>query len=115
VAAVKVISFTDILKDTVNNLLASAGVKCKQVTLYPNPAARGSVITLSFQSTPAGRWRLGLFNSAGALLQEKYVEVSGKSQAELWNIPASLPGGIYLVKIDRPETGEGYTNKLVVQ
>jgi hypothetical protein len=111
----RVTYFTDILKDSVNNLLATAGVTCKQFNIYPNPAARGTVINLSLASVSNGRWRVGLFTAAGALVQEKYVEVSGKSQAELWNVPASLPGGIYFVKMDRPDTGERYMKKLLVQ
>ncbi len=55
-----------------------------------------------------------LYNEAGVLLQNKAVELNGDSRVELFNLPASLPGGLYFVRLSAPGWKKTYTQKLIV-
>jgi hypothetical protein len=110
VSTVRVITLTDLLKDT----LAFIGFPKKELTLYPNPASRGTAVRLSCPPDLLGEYKLELFNSNGALLQERSVEWRDKSQTESLNLPASLSAGVYIVKMSPAGTGKVVTRKLVV-
>jgi hypothetical protein len=107
---------TDGIQDSLSRILDSLsflGIKPAALSVYPNPVLRGSVMNLSFRRGPAGPCHLGLFNAAGALILERDLELTGKTQLELLSIPSSLPAGIYFIKMDSP--GRAFTQKLVVQ
>jgi hypothetical protein len=110
VSTVRVITLTDLLKDT----LTFIGFPKKELTLYPNPASRGTAVRLSCPPDLLGECKLELFNSNGALLQERSVEWRDKSQTESLNLPASLSAGVYFVKMSPAGTGKVVTRKLVV-
>ncbi len=114
VAAVAIEKSSSILKDLVKDTLAFIGFPKKELTLYPNPAARGTTVKLSFPPDLSGEYKLELFSANGALLQERLVEWSDKSQTELLNIPASLSAGAYFVKLSHHGTGKIVTRKLMV-
>lgn len=61
-----------------------------------------------------GSYNLGLFNAAGALIEERQIEMAGKSQTESFLIPATLPGGVCFIRLSSPGSGKVYTQKLVV-
>jgi hypothetical protein len=112
VSTVRVITLTDLLKDT----LAVIGIskKEKELTLYPNPASRGTTVRLSCPPDLLGEYKLELFSANGALLQARLVEWNDKSQTELLNLPASLSAGVYFVKLSHMGTGKIATRKLMV-
>jgi hypothetical protein len=111
---VRVIDGTPILKKLLKDTLAMIGIPKKELTLYPNPASRGTAIKLSLPSDQPGEYKLELFNGSGALLQGKRVEWTDRSQIQLLAIPASLAAGAYFVKLSHAGTGKVYTRKLMV-
>src|SRR5258708_1192488 len=102
----------DLVKDT----LALVGIskKEKELTLYPNPAFRGTGVRLSLSPDLSGACKLELFNGAGSLLQARSLEWTHPSQIESLNIPASLPAGGSFLKLYNVGTRKVYTQKLVV-
>lgn len=86
----------------------------KELTVYPNPAARGTVIHLSWQTEP-GTYQVALYSIAGALIQERVLEVSNQSQVDVWEIPTGMAAGIYIIRAIRPGQAGGYSGKLVVE
>ena len=104
--------------DTVSRLLSDTlaffGFRPNEVAVYPNPTPRGSVVRLSLQSGQTGTFHLGLYNSAGARMLERQLELTGKTQTELLSIPSSFSAGIYFIKMESPGSPKTYTQKLVV-
>ena len=109
---------THTLRDTltawVADTLAQMGIKGQEIKLYPDPAPRGTAVRLSLQFRQPGEYQVGLFNAAGALVQARSIEWADKSQIELLNIPASLTGGVYFVRVSGAGMEKTYTRKLVV-
>lgn len=103
-----------VVKQFISDSLAFLGLGKKAFALYPNPAARGAVIKLSLNLNRMGRYTVGLYNAAGALLQDKAIEIDADSRVGLFSLPGSLPGGIYFVKLSGPEAEKVYTQKLIV-
>jgi hypothetical protein len=114
VAGVAIQSSSSVLKDLVKDTLAFVGFPKKELTVYPNPASRGTMVKLSCPPDLLGECKLELFSANGALLQERLIVWSDKSQTELLNIPASLSAGVYFVKLSHPGTGKVVTRKLMV-
>jgi hypothetical protein len=98
----------------ISDSLSFLGLGKKEFALYPNPVSRGTVIKLSLNTGKTGKGMVGIYNAAGALVQEKVIELDGGSQIELLAIPASLPGGLYFVKLSAPELKKVYTQKLMI-
>jgi hypothetical protein len=105
--------------DTVRNFLADSlaipALRCQALNVYPNPVSRGSVIRIDMRPQPAGEYKLALYNAAGARIQERIVNLEGKDQVELWNMPSSLAAGIYLIELCTPQLKRIYSGKLVVE
>ena len=88
----------EVWKKRVLDSLAFVGVELrKELGVYPNPARRGSAVSLSWKTEP-GEYQVGLFNTGGALLQRRVMEVHDGSQVDLLEIPAGLPGGVYFLR-----------------
>jgi hypothetical protein len=59
----------------------------------------------------AGEGKLELFDSGGALLEQQSID---NTKSATFSIPASLPAGVYFVKLTPVGSGKAYTQKLVV-
>ena len=108
---------TDRIRDSLSRIadsLSFLGIKAAALSVYPNPVPRGSVINLSFRRGQAGPCHLGLFNAAGALILERNLELTGKTQMELLSIPSGLPAGMYFIETSSPGPGRTNAQKLVV-
>jgi hypothetical protein len=111
-----------IVKDTatpsiprlIKDSLAFLGIVKKEFTLYPNPAERGTTIRFSLDMEKTGKGTIGLYNEAGSLIQAKAVEMTGAPLMELFNLPSSIPGGLYFVRLSLAESKKQYTRKLIV-
>lgn len=102
------------LKEKVLDSLALLGVPVKrELGVYPNPVRRGTVVSLSWKAEP-GQYQIGLFNSAGALLEQELLEVRDGGQVDLFEIPAVLPGGVYFLRAVKAGGGREITKKIVV-
>jgi len=86
----------------------------RELMIYPNPAVRGSAIRLSWQAEP-GTYRVALYSIAGALMQERELDLSSGTQVGTWEIPAGLAAGMYILRVVRPGQAGGYTGKLAVE
>jgi hypothetical protein len=100
-----------VLRKFAKDTLAFLGMTKKELTFYPNPAVRGTAIRYTLPSKFPGEGKLGLFDSGGALLQQQSI---AHAPTETFNLPATLPAGIYFVKLTPVGTGKEYTQKLVV-
>lgn len=96
-----------------DTLVACRLLPQKELSVYPNPASRGSAISLSWQAEP-GEYQVGLFNMAGALIQQRMMEVGTGVQVNLLEIPADLSGGVYIIRAVRAGNGKMYSRKLIV-
>jgi hypothetical protein len=113
VSCVKVTN-ADVLKKKVLDTLALLGLEVRrELVVYPNPARRGSVVSLSWK-VKAGEYQVGLFNAAGALVQQRVLEVHDGSQVDLFEIPAGLSGGVYFLRAVKSGGGKEITGKIVV-
>lgn len=107
-------SIVDSLKKKVMDSVAFLGLLGKkELGVYPNPVRRGTVVSLSWKVEP-GRYQVGLFNSAGALLEQELLEVKDGRQVDLFEIPAVLPGGVYFLRAVKAGSGKEITKKIVV-
>jgi len=82
-----------------------------ELSVYPNPARRGTVTSLSWQTEP-GEYQVGMFNIAGALVHQRVVQVVTGGQVDLLEIPGALPAGIYIIRAVRAGGGKVYSRKL---
>ena len=85
----------------------------KELSVYPNPARRGTATSLSWQTEP-GEYQVGMFNIAGALVHQRMVQVVTGGQVDLLEIPGALPTGIYIIRAVRADSGKVYSRKLEV-
>jgi hypothetical protein len=102
---VKVTRVTDILTDTVKQLvtdtLAALGWRpAPALNIYPNPVSRGGAMQLAWKTQP-GQYQLTLMNIRGQLIAERMLDVGGAGQVDSWEIPASLAAGIYILRVVR--------------
>lgn len=92
----------------------------KQLGVYPNPVGRGSAVSLTWQAMEPGPYEIALFNSAGALIQQRMVQVDSKDQVDLLDVPSTLSAGVYFLRatpVGPGKTGmsaKPVTRKLVV-
>lgn len=100
-----------VLQDMVKDTLAVLGICKKELALYPNPVIRGTAISYSLPPGFSGEGKLEFFNSSGGLLWQKWIN---NTLTEVLNIPASLPEGVYFVKLSSAGAGKTYTQELVV-
>ena len=98
----------------VKDTLACIGLGKKALTVYPNPIARGSSITISTRSDQRGTCKVELFSISGSLLETQEVSGDQKSGNISMSIPAGLPPGAYVVRLSNPTTGTAYTQQLLV-
>jgi hypothetical protein len=105
VAVVKITRVTDILADTVKEIvadtLAALGWRpAPDLNIYPNPVSRGGTIQLAWKTQP-GQHQLTLLNTRGQLIAERILDVGEAGQVDSWEIPASLAAGIYILRVVR--------------
>ncbi|MHA4808983.1 T9SS type A sorting domain-containing protein [Flavitalea flava] len=110
VRSIKITSWKQRLTDTLENchLLPK-----KELSVYPNPVRRGVAISLSWQ-VEEGEYQVCLFNMAGALIQQRIMQVGSTAQVDLLEIPPTLPDGLYIIRAIRAGNGKTYSRKLVV-
>jgi hypothetical protein len=99
----------------VTDTLTSLGlVPKKEWNIYPNPVHKGGAISISWLETEPGLYEVGLFNTAGALVQRWALQIEAKEQVDLFEIPVSLAAGVYFLRVSKPGSVKPQTRKLVV-
>ncbi|HWB90967.1 MAG TPA: carboxypeptidase regulatory-like domain-containing protein [Puia sp.] len=126
----KVVADTiSLFKDT----LASAGLARPALIAYPNPVARGALLTLTARLDQPGNYRVQLYNMSGALIESQELpavptagatttagavstklSASAKSRSIALPIPAGLAPGTYFVRLSHPALSKCYTQQIVV-
>jgi len=94
--------------------LSCVGLASKALTVYPNPVARGSALTLSMRLDQPGTYSVELFSTSGAPLETLQVDGRQKSRSIPMNIPASLAPGTYFIRLSHPALKKYYTQQIVV-
>ena len=106
---------TDILKQAVVDTLTALNILPKnELTIYPNPVARGAALQLAWQMEP-GKYQLSLVNISGALIQLRMLEVAGKGQVDQWEVPVGLAAGVYILRVARDGGADIYTREIMVR
>jgi hypothetical protein len=103
----------DSMSQRVADTLAVLGWK-KELAIYPNPVQKGMAVTLSWRGMEPGLYMVELFNAAGAMMLQRAMQVNAKEQIDLLEIPASLSGGIYLLRAARVGEANPVTRKIIV-
>jgi hypothetical protein len=99
----------------VTDSLNSLGlVPKKEWNIYPNPVHKGGAISLSWLETEPGPYEVGLFNTAGTLVQRRALQIEAKGQVDLLEIPGNLSAGVYFLRVSKPGVAKPQTRKLVV-
>ncbi len=81
--------------------------------VYPNPAARGRTVTLSFKK--AGSYNILLYDNAGRLYLHKELRLPAQSLTEQIIIPAQISAGIYFLKATSGSSDKYFIDKIIVQ
>jgi Secretion system C-terminal sorting domain len=80
--------------------------------IYPNPVVRN--VTLQFDRELKGNYKVEMVNLLGQSVYSRIMYLNGQPviQVQLDNQPAP---GVYYVRVKSTETGQLFTNKLVIQ
>ncbi len=106
---------TDILKQAVVDTLTALNILPKnELTVYPNPVARGGSMQMAWQAEP-GKYQLNLLNIGGGLVQQRILEVAGKGQVDQWEVRAGLAAGIYVLRAVKEGGLNSSTREIVLR
>jgi len=105
------------LGDTISifyDTLAAIGIIKNPLTIYPNPASKGSSVTVSASLDQTGTYTIQLFSISGTLMETTQVNGAPKTPTFSINIPANLTPGTYIVRLSHPALTKCYTQEIVV-
>jgi methionine-rich copper-binding protein CopC len=86
-----------------------------KIQLYPNPVTTNQ-FNIQFSKVDEGNYTVQITDARGQQVAQKMVSVSGKGQTvSTINLPAPSAKGIYIVKVNDPNSKTVYSNKIVVQ
>jgi hypothetical protein len=86
-----------------------------KIQLYPNPVTTNQ-FNIQFSQADAGNYTVQVTDARGQQVAQKMVSVGGKGQTVASiNLPAPSAKGIYIVKVNDPNSKTVYSNKIVVQ
>ena len=86
----------------------------KGISLYPNPAVKGSDVQVKFTNSKAGKYEIVLYSLTGVRVMQTNISHPGGQSLQKANLPGELSSGTYIVEIISPE-GESGKTKLIVQ
>lgn len=82
--------------------------------IYPNPVPRGTSSWIAWSGAPAGSYQLILFNTSGALLDERRIEITAAHQVTEFRFPPGLAAGIYWLHASRGDQQPFYNLKIQI-
>jgi len=85
-----------------------------RIQLYPNPVTDNQ-FNVQFSLPETGTYTIQITDARGQQVSQKQVNLSGKGQVANINLPRSAAKGIYIVKVNDPNSKTVYSNKIVVQ
>lgn len=80
-----------------------------KLSAYPNPATKGDALYLRFNDFPFGRYHVQLTDMSGKLITTQSMNIGGKMQLQLLQLPKTLSQGTYIVKV----TGDANIEKVL--
>lgn len=86
----------------------TAAIQCS-----PNPARRGTTFSINWR-VPVGFYRVNLFNTAGALVAQRELQVAGVGQVDSWVLPAGLAAGVYVLRAQGATAKDVFVQKMEV-
>jgi hypothetical protein len=99
-----------IFKDT----LAAIGLGKSALSVYPNPVAKGSSVTVSAKLDQTGTYTIQLYSISGTIMQTTQVNGAPKTPTFSINIPGNLTPGTYIVRLSHPALTKCYSQEIVV-
>jgi hypothetical protein len=99
---------------TINKTETNNPMEDAQLKVYPNPAAAGGVIHLSFKSPEEGYYHLQIISASGQLVKQQEIWLD--AEAALLNIELpSVSAGTYFLVLANKRNGKKYSEKIMVQ
>ena len=99
-----------LFKDT----LTTIGFGKSALTVYPNPVAKGSSVTVSARLDQTGTYTIQLYSISGTIMQTTQVNGAPKAPTFSINIPGNLTPGTYIVRLSHPALTKCYSQEIVV-
>ncbi len=78
---------------------ATIGTTTQGITVYPNPAASGSSLSVQFNNLPAGTYTASIFTINGQLLSSSLLNYAGASSPAMLQLPATIAAGTYNLQV----------------
>jgi len=94
--------------------LSQKTVVSDAVQVFPNPVT-AKRFTVQFSKLPAGDYTVEVTDVAGKSMVQKRVAVNSLLQTQNMVLPASIAGGVYLIKVIDRNNHSVYEQKVVVQ
>lgn len=69
------------------------------ISLYPNPAVKGQMLSMDLHHVAKGTYRLSLYNAAGVMVLHRVMEHGGGAAVQSFPLPAELAAGSYLLVV----------------
>jgi hypothetical protein len=83
-------------------LKISAGSLNQEILVFPNPVA-DKKMTMVMSGQKAGKYFMSLYNSIGSLIPLPSMEIATGETSQTIQLPASLPPGVYRLRITSPD------------
>jgi hypothetical protein len=86
----------------------------KGISIYPNPAVKGSDVSVQFRNSRSGKYDVTIYTLAGVRVMQTQVVHPGGSSVQKAALPAEFASGTYIMEFTSPNGDSGKT-KLIVQ
>jgi len=83
-------------------------------SVFPNPVKSNSTLNIRKNQFKNGKWKIEIFNDAGALVQSKEVDVESKTRLISFEV-VSLPAGVYFIRMKDMKSRKVLTEKIMVE
>jgi len=85
----------------------------EMITVFPNPAMRGSVVNVKIASP--SEYIIHLLDNSGKIIQMKEIRTTTKKEVIEVDLPSSLAAGIYAISIIDKKLEKKHSAKLVIR
>ena len=86
----------------------------KGISIYPNPAVKGSDVSVQFRNSKSGKYDVTIYTLTGVRVMQTQVVHPGGSSVQKATLPAEFASGTYIMEFTSPNGDSGKT-KLIVQ
>ncbi|MGC4037017.1 MAG: carboxypeptidase-like regulatory domain-containing protein [Chitinophagaceae bacterium] len=102
-------TFFQNLKDSLSDFIKPQN----KFSVYPNPIAKGQIITIEGNKLSNDNYAIELINLSGQVVQRQLMNID-KRQRISFNLP-SVAAGAYFIKLTAQQSGKSYTEKIIVE